>query len=316
MQDFLNNLLKRFNDPKEFFINLGISIGIILLVYLIEKAVLKFVHSKTENEKSFNRTRTGISYILRFAAGILIISIWFNDVESIGFIVAILIALFSLSMKDLILNIAGWIYIMVKSPFVLNDRIEIDGVNGDVVKTEIFHFTLMEVSNWYSEYLPTGRFVLIPNKMIFEKNLYNFNKDFPYNWRQLEYRLTLRSNWRKALDLLQEIGDENFKEFAKEYFADEEEMTQTFEQFELFDGSPKPMVRMTVNGPSIQVNLRYITHFKEMTKMDQIYNMAVIEAFEKEDDIEFYTPVMRVNETEYSGEIANTRPMYKSYTMK
>ena len=45
------------------------------------------------------------------------------------------------SLEEVILSVAGWVLILVRHPFCIGDRIEINGVKGDVIDIRLFQTT-------------------------------------------------------------------------------------------------------------------------------------------------------------------------------
>ena len=48
----------------------------------------------------------------------------------------------AIAMKDPLVNVAGWFFILWRRPFDVGDRIQIGDHAGDVIDMNVFHFTM------------------------------------------------------------------------------------------------------------------------------------------------------------------------------
>ena len=60
-------------------------------------------------------------------------------------LISFISAAITLSLKDIIFNWFSGIYIRINKPFILEDRIEISGIKGDVININIMNFEVLEV---------------------------------------------------------------------------------------------------------------------------------------------------------------------------
>ena len=63
----------------------------------------------------------------------------------------------AIALKDPLVNLAGWGFIVWRKPFGIGDRIQLGDSRGDVIDQRIFMFTLMEIGNWVDAERSTGR---------------------------------------------------------------------------------------------------------------------------------------------------------------
>ena len=48
----------------------------------------------------------------------------------------------------------------------MGDRVEINGVQGDVIDVRLFQFSIVEVGNWVDADQSTGRIIHVPNSHV------------------------------------------------------------------------------------------------------------------------------------------------------
>jgi hypothetical protein len=100
--------------------------------------------------------------------GLLVIGrIWLTGMETLVTFLGLLSAGIAIALKDPLINIAGWVYILARKPFNVGERIEINNVAGDVIDIRIFQFSILEIGNWVQADQSTGRVLHIPNGVIF-----------------------------------------------------------------------------------------------------------------------------------------------------
>ena len=106
-------------------------------------------------------------------------------------IISFISAGITIAIRDIILNLFAGIYIKTKKPFKLEDRIEIDGIKGDVVVINALSFKILEVGDRINGEQSSGLIINIPNSFVFSKSLKNYNTAFKYIWDEIVINLNL-----------------------------------------------------------------------------------------------------------------------------
>lgn len=69
----------------------------------------------------------------------------------------------------------AWIYILVRQPFRMGDRIKIGDATGDVIDVGYLDTTLWEFGGQYlSTDHPSGRLIKFPNEKVLDELVYNY----------------------------------------------------------------------------------------------------------------------------------------------
>jgi small-conductance mechanosensitive channel len=92
------------------------------------------------------------------------------------------------TLQELILSIAGSVYIFVVKVYKPGDRIEINGIKGDVIDVDSIYTTMMEIGQWVSSDNYTGRIVKLSNAFVFKGPIYNYSQDFPFIWDEFNLK--------------------------------------------------------------------------------------------------------------------------------
>ena len=185
------------------------------LFFIIRRLLLTTAYKFVEDIKTRHQWRKVTSYISFTLIFIIIAQIWFKGIESIATYLGLVSAGIAIALKEPLNNLTGWLYIIWRSPFDVGDRIQLGAQSGDVIDTNIFNFTVMEIGSWIDADDYTGRIIHIPNGLIFSETLANYGKGFKYIWNEIPVLVTFESNWEKAKKLLIEIVLINSKIQAK-----------------------------------------------------------------------------------------------------
>ena len=207
-----------------------------------------------------------------------------------GTFLGLLSAGVAIALKDLVADLAGWIFIIWRRPFDLGDRIQIGNHAGDVVDTRIFAFTVMEIGNWVAADQSTGRMIHIPNSRVFSEPLANYTADFPFLWNELPVLVTFESDWRKAKEILQRIADEEAMGTSREA---ERALRETSRRFLLHYRKLTPVIYTSVQDSGVLLTLRYLIHPRARRGSAEAIWEKVLDAFQAEPTIDFAYPTLR-----------------------
>ncbi len=289
------------NKITEFFQNsIGISpenqtkilysILILVVLGLIRFAILKIVWRFTEDPKSRYTWRRSVSFIIGFLTVILIGSVWIQAIGQFGAFLGLLTAGLAIALKDMLTNIAGWIFILTRKPFALGDRIQIGDHAGDVIDLRLFQFTLLEIGDWVEADQSTGRIIHIPNGAVFTQPQANYSSGFQFIWNEIGVLVTFESNWTKAKDMLQHIVSDH----ARDLSADaEKKIIEASKKYMIFYQYLTPIVYTSVKESGILLTMRYVCDPRKRRTTEHEIWEDVLAAFAKNKDIEFAYPTQR-----------------------
>ncbi len=70
--------------------------------------------------------------------------------------------------------------VVTKRPFDIGDRIIIGDIKGDIVDINLSHIRMLEVGGLTEDEEVSARVVMVPNWMLFEKNIIDYTLDNDY----------------------------------------------------------------------------------------------------------------------------------------
>src|SRR5437899_1419486 len=108
----------------------------------------------------------------------------------------------------------GWIFILVRQPFRVGDRIKIGDATGDVIDVGYLDTTLWEFSGQYiSGDHPSGSLIKFPNEKVLEEIVYNYSWPlFPYIWNEIKFHVAYNADLEFIASTMQRITEEELGE--------------------------------------------------------------------------------------------------------
>ena len=278
--------------------NLFETLLTILLLWLAQRLLTSIAIKSIKNIENRYQWQKGIGYFSFFIGLIVIGRIWLSGMETLVTFLGLLSAGVAIALKDPLMNVAGWMHILARKPFDVGDRIEINGVAGDVIDIRIFQFSILEIGNWVNADQSTGRVLHIPNGLIFNTILGNYTRGFPYIWNELEVLITFESDWHKAKKILQKIVDE----FIAPQLADiENSVKQTSQPYMIKPGKITPIVYTSVENSGVLFSIRYLCNPRRRRSSTSAIWEKTLEAFAKEKEITLAYPTRRFYKQNESG---------------
>lgn len=277
---------------------LFISILFIIAVWLLRRLTIRVLWRKTYDTKIRYQWKKTLTYTTIGLYIVILGSVWLNGLKSLSTFFGLLSAGIAISLKDILTNIAGWIYILMRKPFVLGDRIEIDGHIGDVIDIHIFRFVILEVGNWVDAHQSTGRIIYIPNGKIFTKPLANFHSGFKYIWNELPVLVTFESNWKKAKDILIKVVNTSVEKVNEHM---EDQIRDASQKYMIRFGILTPTVYTSVKDSGVLLTMRYVCDPRKKRSSEQTIWEDVLIKFGECDDIDFAYPTQRFYNNQVEG---------------
>lgn len=276
--------------------SVAVVVGLILLRWLI----LRYVHRTIDDPDVWFRAKRIATYTTTIVAVITLAWIWVDAFDSLPTYLGLVSAGIAIALSDLLKNMAGWLFILVRRPLRIGDRIEVDGTAGDVVDVRLFRFSLMEIGNWVHADQSTGRLVHVPNGVVFTKPIANYTEGFEHIWHEVPVLITFESNWQKARQIVREEVDaaSNFDGHALR------RLREAAREYQIKIGTLTPIVYLKVEDSGVLLTGRLLIPARERRIVDERVWSALLTRFADENDIELAYPTVR---TFFAGPVAISR---------
>lgn len=287
-------MLKTFCDyverlttiKAEYIYSIIISILIIAIVRLCRYIILKLSYKKKLNSKKkymYNKKGNAISTFVIF---ILLFFVWAEYLKGFLTIITFISTAITLSLKDIIFNFFSGIYIRTSKLFSLEDRIEINGLKGDVVNFNKTGFDLLEIGDRVNGEQSTGRIVHVPNSIVFTYPVKNYVKAFKYIWDEIKINIPLDSDVYKIKKELYRIVKKNstVRNIPNKM---EDEVNDASSEYRLYFNNLEPIIYVQVVDAHIELYLRFLVHPKKQRNVENSIWLDILKS-NKEGIIELY----------------------------
>ena len=245
--------------------NLGISPdtqGKLLASFLVVAAlfigrwlILRALPKRSDALWSAYRASKAITYTATVIGLLSLAWIWIDAFDNLPTFLGLLSAGIAIALADVLKNLAGWFFILTRRPFRLGDRIEIDGVKGDVIDVRLFRFSVMEVGNWVDADQSTGRLIHIPNGLLFTKTVANYTEGFEYIWYEIPVLITFESDRAEARELIERAVEENTPNVE---MAAGSRIRATAHEYHIKVGKLTPIVYLSVDDSGVMYTCRFL----------------------------------------------------------
>lgn len=267
------------------------SILTFCIIYLVLFFIRRLINNLNIEIVKRHQYRKWASYIVTAVYVLILISIWAGSTKQWATVLSVTGAGIALALHEVLLNLAGWLYIMIRRPFRTGDRIELGGVKGDVIDVRVFQSTLLELGNWVEGDQSTGRVVDVPHGQIFRMPLYNYTKGFEFIWNEVAVLVTFESNWETAKKLLLKFGEEESREIQQ---MAQKKIDRMAREYLIYFRKYTPIVYIKIEESGVKVTLRYLTNAKSRRSSEHHISEKTLTAFKKHSDIEFAYPTYRI----------------------
>ena len=266
------------------------SIIIIIFLSVLRLVILKLVWRNTKDVKLRYQWNRMLSFIIPFTGILLIGAIWVPAFKQFGAFLGLITAGLAIALKDPITNLAGWLFILFRKPFVIGDRVQVGKHTGDIIDIRLFQFTMLEIGNWVEADQSTGRIIHVPNGKVFLEPQANYSTGFEYIWNEIKVLITFESNWKLAKTMLQSIINAHAEHLSK---SAEKEIFEASKNFMIYYKHLTPIVYVKVEEFGVRLTIRYLCNPRKRRGTENEIWEDILTQFGENKDINFAYPTTR-----------------------
>lgn len=256
---------KSFDDQYPLIKKLIAAVAVAVVCLMVLRLIEVYVLGRVANavyQYNLNRVlRLVVWLVIAFFVLTIIFQNWYTAVVSFGLISLIL----GFALQTPITSFIGWVYILVREPYRVGDRIRIGTATGDVIDVGYLDTTLWEFGGDYlSTEHPSGRVIKFPNSSVLSTPVYNYTWPlFPYVWNEIKFPIAYNSDLDFVATTMQEVASQEVGEaMMKHVRVFRELLAQTpVNQLEVQE-RPVVMFRVAENS-WLEVIVRYLVPPKE-----------------------------------------------------
>jgi small-conductance mechanosensitive channel len=257
--------------------NIAKFIILAIIVLIIIKLLRNQLKKNIPNTSIGYKSQKGVEILGYILLVIIAISYFTGTIKDFTLIIGLFTAGIAFTLQELILSIAGSLYIFLVKVYAPGDRIEIHGIKGDVIDVDSIYTTMMEIGEWVSSDNYSGRIVKLSNAFVFKGPIYNYSQDFPFIWDEVNLPIRYGSDIELAKSIIIKIASEVLSEFTANSKSQWEDVVN---KYYIEDAQVDPTLAISLTDNWIQFNLRYIVDFKKRRMTKHILNDLIGKAIE------------------------------------
>ena len=277
------------------------SVFVIFVIIIIQRIVKKVLIAKVQDIKVRYQWQKISLYFGVFLIIVFLINTWLNIFGSVATFLGLISAGIAIALKDPLVNMVGWGFILIRQPFKVGDRIQIGKIAGDVIDIRLFQFSINEIGNWVDADQSTGRIIHIPNGVVFTEPQANYTEGFQYIWNEIPVLITFESDWKKAKQILKDIVNHHGVMLSNEA---EKQIKEAAKKFLIFYSILTPTVYTSVKDSGVMLTMRYMCNPRERRTIEEKIWEDVLNRFSTCDDIDFAYPTQRFYNNSTEGKAA------------
>jgi small-conductance mechanosensitive channel len=201
----------RYLPPLERIVIGAMSI---LIVVTASRIIKLYLVEPLDNAAARFNLRRLVNLLTAVAVFLIALSVvfasWYTAFVSFGLISLVL----GLALQTPITSFIGWLYILIKMPYRVGDRVKIDDAAGDVIDVNYLDTTLWEVGGDHlSTDHPSGRIIKFPNSKVLNSIVYNYSWPlFPYIWNEIKFDIAYQSDLEFVAKTMRDTASEELGE--------------------------------------------------------------------------------------------------------
>ena len=189
------------------------SMAIVITLGLARTLDVYFISRVQDSVSKYNIRRI-VKLLAALLVALIVITVlfanWYTAMVSLGLGSLIL----GFALQTPITSFFAWIYILVRAPYRVGDRIRIEDATGDVIDVGYLDTTLWEFGGEYlSTDHPSGRVIKFPNSVVLRSAVYNYSWPlFPYIWNEIKFNVAYESDLEFVAKTMRQVAEEEIGE--------------------------------------------------------------------------------------------------------
>jgi small-conductance mechanosensitive channel len=249
----------------------------LVVILLIIQALRKFLKKRIPDADTRYKSQKALEVVGYLFIIILSLSYFTGNIRDFTLAIGLFTAGITITLQELVLSLAGSVYIFLVKVYKPGDRIEINGIKGDVIDIDTMYTTMMEIGEWVSSDNYSGRIVKLSNAFVFRGPIYNYSNDFPFIWDEFNLPIRYGSDVDLAKKIIIEIAQNTLSDYVTKSVAT---WRNVVSKYYIEDAEVAPTLAITLTDNWIQFNLRYIVDYKKRRYVKHLLNEQIAKAFE------------------------------------
>jgi small-conductance mechanosensitive channel len=236
--------------------SLALIIGILIFMLLGDAMVRRLMATPALGGRQLHTLRSILELSIQVLGALLILLVIFGLPRQMPTILGLATAGITIVLQDFILAFFGWFVLMGKNGIRVGDRVEINGVGGEVTEIGLMNTTLLETGTLADIGLPTGRRIAFINSFAIRGQYFNFSTAGQWMWDEITVSMPATAEPRALVDRIQKAVLEETQEGAG--IAVQEWKRGTHSN-NLSRFTTTPVVNLLPSAAGFNIQVRYVT---------------------------------------------------------
>lgn len=261
-----------------------LTVGTVLsAAYGVYAFVTHAISGRFESKRRVHDARNVLRLCFGAVAAVGVLGVLTEEWVGVLFSLGVVGFAITFALQQPILSLIGWFYIMLKRPFAVGERIEVENTRGDVIEVGFLATELWEIhGHLVTTNQPSGRVVTVPNAQFLTSQVKNYSTLFEYVWSELTVQVAYETDLAFARRTMVDVADD--------YLGDEMEAATTTYRRRLartpvdLDVPDRPTVNVVQTESWVELRLRFLSHPRGVTGTRNALYERIFEEFNEHDD--------------------------------
>jgi small-conductance mechanosensitive channel len=229
---------------------------ILICMILGAKLVHRFMAIPAASQRQMHTLRSVLDLSIQVLGVLLILLVIFGWPQQMPTILGLVTAGITIVLQDFILAFFGWFVLMGKNGMRVGDRVEINGVSGEVTEIGLMNTTLIEIGNDTDTALPTGRRISFNNSFAIRGKFFNYSTAGQWMWDEFKVSLSAAVNPRPIVERIRKVVQEETSEGADIALM---EWKRSMHSGHLSHIDTAPVINLITTAGGYEIQIRYVT---------------------------------------------------------
>ena len=267
------------DEVRQLLLRLGVLLVLIAAVFIIgeiwRRTTFRYIHEARRRYQFLLLRR-----IIMWAAIALIVILAFaTQLGSAVTFAGLITAGIAVALQNVIVSIVAYFFLIGKYGVRVGDRVQVAGVNGEVVDLGLVRLHIMELG---PDSQPTGRVVALSNSIVFQPTAGLF-KQIPgtnFVWHEMKLTLASETDYHTAKERISAAVNEALAGYRENLEAQRRSMEKNLTSVSSTEFKPKVRLHYTASG--IEADVRYPVALDKAAEVDDHLMRGVMAALDKE----------------------------------
>src|SRR6185437_2332092 len=252
--------------------NLAVRIGVLLIVLafvfgigeIVRRSIFRYVHDARRRYQFLLIRRIAV-----WVAMLIIIVLTFaSELTSVATFAGLLTAGVVVALQNVILSVAGYFFLIGKYGIRVGDRVQLAGVNGEVVDVGLVRLHMLELGSTGGDSQPSGRVVAFSNSIVFQPTSGLF-KQIPgasFVWHEISLNFGPENDYKAVKQRVTSAVEAGFKEYKEKMERQQHQLELSVNSISSIELHPRVRTHYTQSG--IEAIIRYPADFQTVSEVD------------------------------------------------